>query len=93
MVLAAVGLIMPAIFHELVGHERDQSRAWLESRRRRDSVARVCLEPDFSLVTHSDLYNPSMKSRDKAFRIREHAWGLKRSVVVLSCRRVRRLDE
>ena len=58
MVLAAFGMLVPAIFHGLVGTTGRPPRARAEPGRLRRPDADLRRNLIFSLVTHHDLYNP-----------------------------------
>lgn len=91
MALAAIGMLVPAIFHSLPEVLRlDDSNALNIEHRLSLAVsvalmATYALSLLFSLKTHKNLYNP----RDESLEDPEHAderaraWSIKRSVIVL----------
>ena len=82
MVLAAVGLVIPAIFHRLVGDNEDHAEHGLSLAVSLILTVAYVLNLVFSLVTHKDLYNPG--AEDKEAAIHDPAgWGLRKSTVVL----------
>ena len=84
MVLAAIGLLVPALFHGLV----DISKSHIRNVEHKLSVA-VCLvllatyglNLYFSLVTHKDLYNP--EDADLEHEKGGVSWGVRRATGVL----------
>lgn len=82
MVLAAVGLIIPAVFHHLVGEANPYAEHELSLSVSVVLILAYGLSLLFSLVTHKDLYNP--KNEDKEDSMHEGAmWGRRKSVAVL----------
>src|SRR4051794_27495303 len=88
MALAAIGLLVPAIFHSLVDIERlpvERSRH-LEH----ELSVSVCivliltyvLSLVFSLVTHKDLYNPEAEGSETG-EPPEKVWGTRKASLVL----------
>jgi Ca2+:H+ antiporter len=88
MVLAAAGLLVPALFHHLVEARGPGSEGAVALEHRLSVavaivlLATYALNLVFSLVTHRDLYNPSPEAC-----LEEHsdgpAWGVKKSAAVL----------
>jgi Ca2+:H+ antiporter len=84
MMLAAVGMVIPAIFHQLVGRDANEVEA------EHGLSLGVCillivtygLSLLFSLGTHRDVYNPKGMDLDRAHHGRE-SWGARKSVIVL----------
>jgi Ca2+:H+ antiporter len=82
MVLAAVGMVIPAIFHHLVGDHQDYAEHGLSLGVSFILIIAYGLSLLFSLVTHKDLYNPEPEvvaaaADDGA------VWSLRKSVVLL----------
>ncbi len=86
MVLASIGMLIPALFHSLV----DTSKSHITNLEHKLSVS-VCvvllltygLNLYFSLVTHKDLYNPKGEDCDLEDEPGGVSWGVRRSSVVL----------
>ena len=85
MVLAAVGMLVPGIFHHLVGeqggapgleHKLSAAVAVL-------LIATYGLNLLFSLRTHKELYNPGSEAETTAALATGGAWGVRRSTGVL----------
>ena len=82
MVLAAVGLVMPAIFHQMVGRGQTSAEHGLNLSLGAVLLLAYALNLIFSLGTHKDCYNPKHEDKDVALH-EGKGWGLRRSVVVL----------
>ena len=80
MVLAAVGMVIPAIFQGLEGEHSAASEHGLSLGVSAILMVAYGLNLLFSLKTHRDLYNPKIAEEAT---VEEPAWGLRRSVVVL----------
>jgi len=82
LVLAAVGMLVPAIFNRLVGAEgaglQHKLSAWVSVL----LIAAYALNLLFSLRTHKDLYNPGTEAAASAAHA-EGTWGVRRSAIVL----------
>jgi Ca2+:H+ antiporter len=82
MVLAAVGLIIPAIFHSLVGDHEEYAEHGLSLGVGVILMVAYGLSLLFSLKTHKELYNPS--DAEGAEALHEGApWRVRKSVVML----------
>lgn len=89
MVLAAVGMLVPAIFHRLIDG-RDFAVKNPEALEHGLSVS-VCivllatygLNLLFSLVTHRDLYNPALEDEDPETHVGEAAWSARKATAAL----------
>jgi Ca2+:H+ antiporter len=82
MALAAVGMVVPAVFHRLAGPGGGRAEHHLSLSVSLVLLVAYALSLVFSLVTHKDLYNP--KGEDKEAAWHEGArWGPRRSVAVL----------
>ncbi len=97
MVLAAIGLLVPALFHSLV----DVSNSGVPKLEHKHSVGVQNLEHKlsvsvslvllatyglnlyFSLVTHKDLYNPKSEHSDLEAEPGGVPWGLRRATAIL----------
>lgn len=82
MVLAACGLVVPAIFHSLVGPGRAAVEHHLSLAVAVILTIAYFLSLLFSLVTHKDIFNPKNEDREAALH-EEGAWSLPLAVVVL----------
>ena len=82
MVLAAVGLIIPATFHRLVGRGETPTEHKLSFAVSLILLVAYGLNLRFSLGTHKDLYNPKGVDLDQAQHGRG-GWGLRKSLTVL----------
>jgi Ca2+:H+ antiporter len=91
MVLAAIGMVVPATFHHLIAAEgptpADAARRTRLEHELSVSVAIVLiityiLQLIFSLKTHKDLYNPKSESGVEPAEAKQ-AWRLRRSTAVL----------
>lgn len=80
MVLAAVGLVVPAIFQRVVGKHADYAEHNLSLGVSLILMVAYGLNLLFSLKTHRDSYNPEHVGPVDA---PETNWGLRRSIVVL----------
>lgn len=86
MVLASVGLLIPALFHWLVNSP--DLRAKMDEHKLSVSVcvvllATYALHLVFTLKTHKDLYNPADEDCDLEDDPHRPAWGLRKSIAVL----------
>ncbi|MDB5352562.1 MAG: Ca(2+)/H(+) antiporter [Planctomycetota bacterium] len=87
MVLAAIGMLVPALFHGLV----DLSKSGVKNLEHKLSVS-VCLvllatyalNLVFSLVTHKYLYNPKGEDCDLEEETGGVSWGVRRASAVLA---------
>jgi Ca2+:H+ antiporter len=88
MTLAAVGLLVPALFHHLVGADiANRARAPGLEHRLSASVCVVLLLTYglnllFSLVTHKDLYNPAEQPKAPPEH-HEGGWGARKAAAIL----------
>ena len=83
MVLAAVGLVIPAIFHRLVGPAPIAAEHGLSLSVSVVLIVAYALNLLFSLVTHKDLYNPRARRPRRRRSTTGSDWGRRQSVVVL----------
>jgi Ca2+:H+ antiporter len=81
MVLAAVGMLVPAIFHNRVGGGEAEAEHGLSLAVSVVLTFAYGLSLLFSLKTHRDVYNPKNVDLDAAHH--GAAWGTKKSVTVL----------
>jgi Ca2+:H+ antiporter len=82
MVLAAVGMIVPAVFHGLVGKEDDSAEHNLSLSVSLILMVAYALNLLFSLRTHRDHFNPSAEDAERALH-GPVGWGTRKSAVVL----------
>lgn len=82
MVLAASGLLVPAIFHGVVGNGRAPIEHRLSLAVALILTIAYVLSLVFSLVTHKDIYNPGGDDAEAALH-EEGEWGTRRSTLVL----------
>ncbi len=82
MVLAAVGMVIPALFHQLV----DKDHAYAEHRVSLSVsvilMVAYALNLLFTLVTHKEFYNPVAEEKEAEIHDPGH-WGLRVSTAVL----------
>jgi Ca2+:H+ antiporter len=83
MVLAAVGLVIPAIFHDIVGPRERPAEHGLSLSVGVILMAAYGLNLLFSLRTHRDHYNPAFEGPDDAPHEEVEEWGTRKSIVVL----------
>jgi len=84
MVLAAVGLVIPAVFHQLVGAGAVRAEHGVSLAVSLILVVAYALNLVFSLGTHRDLYNPAAADKDDALHGGESGgWGARRATLVL----------
>jgi Ca2+:H+ antiporter len=81
MVLAAIGLLVPAIFHGVAGPAATRVEHNLSVAVGIVLILTYALNLVFSLVTHKDLYNPA-NEHDEAQDAAE-PWTTRRSIIVL----------
>jgi Ca2+:H+ antiporter len=82
MVLAAVGLVVPAIFHQIVGSNHQYAEHELSIAVSVILMVAYGLSLLFSLGTHKDQFNPKNVDLD-ALHHGKALWGRRKSVVVL----------
>ncbi len=82
MVLAAVGLIIPAIFHGAVGLGGARQEHHLSRAVGVILIVAYGLNLVFSLVTHKDFYNPQGEDKEAALH-GPSTWGARSSVLIL----------
>lgn len=82
MVLAAVGLVIPALFHGIVGVDQPGAEHRLSLSVSVILIVAYGLNLLFSLKTHKNLYNPKDVDMDAAHHGRA-LWGQRKSLVVL----------
>jgi len=82
MVLAATGLVIPAIFHRIVGSHQEFAEHGLSLSVGVILIIAYLLNLLFSLGTHKNLYNPKGVDLDAVHHGRE-VWGRRKSMVVL----------
>ena len=82
MVLAAVGLVIPAIFHQLVGDNDVRAEHGLSLSVSVILIIAYALSLLFSLRTHKDDYNPKSDGVDEALHDGSE-WGRRKSIVIL----------
>jgi Ca2+:H+ antiporter len=83
MVLAAVGMVIPAIFHRLVGEESDSAEHGLSLSVGVILMLAYGLNLLFSLRTHKGEYNPGVEEDVDSSRHGQAGWGLRKATVVL----------
>lgn len=81
MVLAAIGLIIPAIFNRLVGAQGHDVENVLSLWVSAILMVAYALSLVFSLVTHKNLHNPADEERESG--VEESHWSLRKSASVL----------
>ncbi|MFO0911012.1 MAG: calcium/proton exchanger [Isosphaeraceae bacterium] len=81
MVLAASGMILPALFHELVAADADYAEHNLSLGVSLILMITYGLSLLFSLKTHRELYNPEGDTVEEA--LHGAAWGIRKSTIVL----------
>ncbi len=82
MVLAAVGLVIPAIFHQLVGSSDVRAEHGLSLSVSLILIIAYGLNLLFSLRTHKSAYNPEPSGADEALHDGD-VWGRRKSIIVL----------
>ena len=82
MVLAAVGMVVPAIFHQLVTPGEAEAEHRLSLAVCLLMIVTYGLSLLFSLGTHKDFFNPKDVDLDEAHH-GKGSWGTRKSVVVL----------
>ena len=82
MVLAAVGLVMPALFRQFVGPGQTHAQHGLSLAVGAILLLAYALNLIFSLGTHRDFYNPKQQDVDESLH-EGGGWGVRRSIVVL----------
>ncbi|MBX6315037.1 MAG: calcium/proton exchanger [Isosphaeraceae bacterium] len=86
MSLAAMGMLVPALFHRLVDIKDIEARWAIDLEHKLSAsvclvlLATYGLNLLFSLVTHKDLYNPGAESPVDE---REGAWGVSKATLIL----------
>ncbi|HEU5118425.1 MAG TPA: calcium/proton exchanger [Isosphaeraceae bacterium] len=81
MLLASIGLLVPAIFHSLPGVEaaNDQLEHGLSLGVSGILIVTYVLHLVFSLITHRDLYNPDTGAREDS----EPGWSVTKATILL----------
>jgi Ca2+:H+ antiporter len=82
MVLAAIGLVIPAIFHQLVGDRDVRAEHGLSLSVSVILIIAYALSLLFSLRTHKDDYNPKAEGVDEALHDGSE-WSRRKSIVIL----------
>ena len=83
MVLAAVGMVIPAIFHRLVGPSAIVAEHKLSLTVSVVLIFAYVLNLIFSLVTHNNLYNPRDEDPETTLHFGVE-WGGRQSTIILS---------
>jgi Ca2+:H+ antiporter len=80
MVLAAIGMLVPAMFHQIAGAKNGAAEHGLSLTVSAVLIVTYALNLVFSLATHKDLYNPDNETCGEPVH---DSWSTRRSMVVL----------
>ena len=82
MVLAAVALMIPALFHQLVGEAEHEAEHGLSLAVGAILMFAYALNLLFSLGTHKNIYNPKNVDAEEELH-GESSWGVRKSILAL----------